>query len=170
LQLRVDEWPQGAVLFALGVHAAHAGWLESLPQLLVRRLGWIAIAGAVVLPTMFVVGLGPVKDDKLTTTADVPTLAFALLDGVIAVTWTLWFIAWLRRRRPAHGALVAKAGRAAFATYFIHPLTLTLLMMLFSPLAVIPEIKFVLVSLVAIPTCFAVGYALTRLPGVNKVL
>jgi hypothetical protein len=46
--------------------------------------------------------------------ADWPTMAFALLDGVIALTWTLWFIAWLQGRWPTHGALLGKAARASY--------------------------------------------------------
>ena len=30
--------------------------------------------------------------------------------------------------------------------------------------------KFVLVSVVGVPVCFAVGYAVTRLPGVGRVV
>jgi hypothetical protein len=33
-----------------------------------------------------------------------------------------------------------------------------------------PEVKFLLVSLVAVPLCFVVGYAATRLPGVRRVV
>ena len=33
-----------------------------------------------------------------------------------------------------------------------------------------PQLKFVIVSVVAVPVCFAVGYAVTRLPGVGRVV
>jgi glucans biosynthesis protein C len=36
---RLGEWPQGAVLFTLGIHAGEHGWLERLPRSLGRRLG-----------------------------------------------------------------------------------------------------------------------------------
>lgn len=39
LNLRVGEWPQGAVLFALGVRAGEAGWLADLTGRRGRRLG-----------------------------------------------------------------------------------------------------------------------------------
>ena len=32
------------------------------------------------------------------------------------------------------------------------------------------ELKFVIVSLVAVPVCFTVGYAVTRLPAVGRVV
>ena len=49
LNLRVPEWPQGAVLFAVGVHAGRSGWLVDLRRDVVRRLGWMTVAGMVAL-------------------------------------------------------------------------------------------------------------------------
>jgi fucose 4-O-acetylase-like acetyltransferase len=169
LNLRVPEWPQGAVLFALGVHAGRAGWLDDLPRGLVRRLGWMTVAGMIVLLSLLAVAFAP-GEEELSTRADWPTLLFALCDGVIAVAMTIWLVASIRRRWPAHGPLLGKAGRASYATYFLHPLLLTALMLLFSSVPLEPGIKFALVATVAIPVCFTVGYALTRLPGISKVL
>jgi glucans biosynthesis protein C len=109
-------------------------------------------------------------DQALAMGADLPTMVFALLDGVIAVTGTLWFTAWLRRRWPTHGPLLGKAARASYATYFIHPLVLTAIMVAFASVAMAPEIKFVLVAAAGVAACFTAGYALTRVPGVSKVL
>jgi glucan biosynthesis protein C len=109
-------------------------------------------------------------DQALVMGADVPTMVFALLDGVIAVTGTLWLIAWLRRRWPTHGPLLGKAARASYATYVIHPLVLTAIMVAFASVALPPEIKFVLVAAAGVAACFTAGYALTRVPGVSKVL
>ena len=168
LNLRLSEWPQGAVLFALGVRAGQAGWFGDLPRDMVRRLGWMTVAGMIALLTLLAVAFSP--DEELTTRADWPTLLFALFDGVIAVGATLWLVAFIRRRWPTHGPLLAKAGRASYATYFLHPLVLIALMLLFSSVPLGPGIKFVLVATVGVPACFTVGYALTRLPGVSKVL
>lgn len=171
LNPRWGEWPQGAVLFALGVHAAGAGWLEDLPRALARRLGWTAAGGTVALLTLLLaLQLARGDAEALGMSADWPTMLFALLDGVIAVTGTLWFLAWLRARWAGSRALVGKAARASYATYFIHPLALTAVMVLFAGVALAPEIKFVLVATAGVPVCFLVGYALTRVPGISRVL
>ncbi len=39
----------------LGVHAAERGRLAALPPVLARRLGWIALAGAIATVTLFAV-------------------------------------------------------------------------------------------------------------------
>ena len=43
-------------------------------------------------------------------------------------------------------------------------------MVLFAPIPLPPELKFVFVAATAIPACFTVGYTLTQLPGASKVL
>jgi hypothetical protein len=171
LNPRWGEWPQGAVLFALGVHAARAGWLADLPPRLVRQLGWAAAGGMVALVGLLLsLQLARGDADALVMSADWPTMLFALLDGAIAVSWTLWFLAWLRARWPGSGALLGKAARASYATYFIHPLMLTAVMVLVAGVALAPGVKFVLVATVGVPVCFLVGYALTRMPGISRVL
>jgi glucan biosynthesis protein C len=171
LNLRWGEWPQGAVLFALGVRAADAGWLQGFSPVLARRLGWVAAAGVAALMTLMLsLVLARGEDQALAMAADLPTMAFALLDGVIAVTGTLWLLSWLRHRWPAHGVMLGKTARASYATYVIHPLVLTAVMVAFASVALAPEIKFVLVAAAGVAACFTAGYALTRVPGISKVL
>ncbi|MGZ4602327.1 MAG: acyltransferase family protein [Kineosporiaceae bacterium] len=171
LSLRFGEWPQGAVLFALGVHAAETGWMNRLQPVFIRRLGRVAALAAAALAALFgaEAASGDV-DELLQATALGPTILFAALDGLLAVTWTLWCVAWFRRRWTSHGPLLSKASRASYATYFVHPLVLTTLMVVFGSVALLPELKFLVISAAGVLTCFAVGYALTRVPGVSKVL
>ncbi len=171
LNLRAGSWPQGAVLFALGVLGEEAGWLKELPPALTRRLGRVAAAGVTAL-VILMVSLVVIRgaDRALVMGADLPTMAFALLDGVIAVSGTLWFIAWLRVRWPSHGPLAGKAARASYATYVIHPLVLTAIMVAIAAVPLAPEIKFLLVAPAGLTACFLAGYALTRVPGISRVL
>jgi glucans biosynthesis protein C len=172
LKLRLGAWPQGAVLFALGAHRAGGatGWIGDRQPLTRRRLGWIAAASTSALVTLFAVGLGLVKDDEVVTRGDLRTAMFALLYGSIAVSLTLWIVGVARDHWTGRGRLLQGAGRASYATYFIHPLVLTLLMILLRPVALAPGWKFVIVSATGVPLCFLAGYWMTRLPGVSKVL
>jgi glucans biosynthesis protein C len=47
---------------------------------------------------------------------------------------------------------------------------LTTIMVVFAVVALPPVMKFLMVSAVGVPACFAVGYGLTRLPGISRVL
>jgi hypothetical protein len=169
LNLRVAQWPQGAVLFGLGVMAARAGWLVDLDRRFVHRLGGLTIGATLALFTVLGVQLAT-GADEIETRGDVPTVLFALCYGPVAVGFTLWFVAFARRRWPDHGPLVGVASRASYATYFSHPLTLTTLMVAFAAVPLGPALKFPLVAALAVPLCFGVGYVLIRLPGASKIL
>jgi len=164
------EWPQGAGLFALGVHAAERGWLDRVPPTLVHRLAVVAIAGLLALGGFLALLLVSGQVGPVLAGTGWPALVLALLDGVIAVTGTVAVVAWLRRRRIPEGPLLAMAARASYATYVSHPLSLTIMLVLLAPVAVAPELKFVILTPVAIPACFAVGYVLTRIPGLGGAL
>jgi uncharacterized membrane protein YeiB len=82
----------------------------------------------------------------------------------------VWFTALIRARWSGDGPLRARAGRASSATYVLHPLVLTAIIVLFASLALVPELKFLAVAVVAVPVCFLAGYAVTRVPAISKVL
>jgi glucans biosynthesis protein C len=113
LNLRFGEWPQGAVLFALGVHAAETGWLDNVRPAQERQLGRLAAAAVITLVALF--GAEVAWGDLnvlLDATSPGPTIVFAVLDGVLAVTWTLWCVAWFRSRWPSHGPVFDRVSRA----------------------------------------------------------
>jgi surface polysaccharide O-acyltransferase-like enzyme len=170
--LRLGEWPQGAVLFALGVHAGETGWLrEGLPTVVRRRLAWVGGIGSAATVLLFAfLDANDQAEAVLDDAAGWPTVLFALLDGTVAVSLSLWFLGWVRDRWPSRGPILERAARASYATYVVHPLVLTSVMVLLATAGLAPEAKFVLVSAVGVVACYVVGYALTRLPGVRRVV
>ena len=170
LNARVSAWTQGAVLFALGVVVAESGADGRLPRQTEQRLGVLTLVGMGL--TVALVSYTGARDQLDLALGGVgwASVSFAVLYGVVSVAFTLWCLTWVRRRWPTHGPLMTRAGRGSYATYLLHPVVLVTVMLVFRvvPLGAAP--KFVVVSLVGVPVCFAVGYAVTRLPGVGRVL
>jgi hypothetical protein len=171
LSLQLASWPQGVGLFALGVWAGETGSLDDLTAW-ARRLGWTALAAA----AMFV-ALGVHENARGQAAAESalhgvgwPMMLGVVLYGIISVAFAVWFTALIRARWPGDGPLRARAGRASYATYYLHPLVLTAIMVGFASLALAPELTFLVVAVVAVPACFLAGYAATRVPGIFKVL
>jgi glucan biosynthesis protein C len=75
-----------------------------------------------------------------------------------------------QRRRCGQAAGVGAVAFLSYAAYVMHPLVLVALSQAARPLAVAPEVKFLFVAAVGIPAVFAVGYGLTRVPGVSRVV
>jgi peptidoglycan/LPS O-acetylase OafA/YrhL len=169
MSIRLGAWTQGIVLFTLGVLAGEARWDGRITVRAEHRWGVVAATGSAL--TGLVVALARSEDvNAVFHQMRWQGVAFAALYGLVSVAFTLWCVAWVRRRWVRHGPLLARAGRASYATYLVHPLVLTTVMIAFRWLPVGPELKFLVVTVVAVPTCFACGFALTRLPGVRRVL
>jgi peptidoglycan/LPS O-acetylase OafA/YrhL len=96
--------------------------------------------------------------------------AFAAIAGIVGVAVTLWVASWFRRRWNHAGPTAQRAGRGSYAAYLIHPLVLVLISLACLPLAAPPEVKFLIVAGVGVPATFAIGYGLTRVPGLRRVL
>lgn len=170
MNARVSAWTQAAVLFGLGVLAAEAGWGGELSRASERRLGQVSmVGGGLTMVLLSYVGMRDQLDMALGGIGWA-SVSFAILYGVVSVAFSLWCLAWVRRRWPNHGPLMTRAGRGSYATYVVHPVVLVAVMLAFRVVPLGPEVKFVLVAAVAVPACFTVGYALTRLPLVRRVL
>ena len=157
------------MLFALGVWAGEAGSLEGLTAW-ARPLGWTALAAAASFVALGVYEQARGQLDSILHSVGWAAMLGMVLYGIISVAFTVWFTALIRARWPGGGPLRARAGRASYATYFLHPLVLTAIMVLFASLALAPELMFLVVAVVAVPVCFLAGYAATRMPGISKVL
>jgi surface polysaccharide O-acyltransferase-like enzyme len=94
-----------------------------------------------------------------------------VLDGVTAVALSLWVVAWFQRRWDATlSPVLARVARGAYAAYLLHPAVLVVLSALARPLPAVPEVKFVMVAATGVPACFAVGYLVSRVPGVRRIV
>jgi hypothetical protein len=163
LDLRWGEWPQGAVLFALGVRWGEGGWRGRVPLSWSRRCGQVVAAGlAAVGLLVAVTDMAHGELDRLFGGWHWPALAFAVLQGAVAVTFSLWVLAWFGRRWTRQGRLAARAGRGAYAAYVLHAPVLVLVSLAARPLPLPPEAKFLLVAAAGVVAAFSVGWAVTR--------
>lgn len=177
MSLRLGAWVQGVVLFALGVMAGEAtphaepGDVDvGVDRHAERGWGWVTVAGvATVVALLGSISATGDLGDALHEMAW-QGIAFAAAYGLVSVSFTLWCLAWFRRRWASPRPWTRSAGRSSYATYLLHPLVLTSVMVALSWVPVGPELKFLLVVAAAVPACFLVGHWLTRLPGARRLL
>jgi hypothetical protein len=163
--LRWSQWPQAAGLFTLGVLVGERGGSEAVDRRWMRRCGRTAAAGALAL---MLLAVSAVMTDRLDAVAGGWTwqsATFAVLEGPAAVGFSLWALAWFRRRWDRQGLLTRWAGRGSYAAYVLHPPVLVLVSLGARPLPLVPEAKFVLVAAAGVAASFAVGAAASRPSG-----
>ena len=177
LSLRPGAWMQGFALFALGVLTGEAASEEGsddadpgVGRRAARRWGWVTVLGiaAVILLLGSIAGSGELTD----ALHQMPWqgIAFALAYGVVSISFSLWCLSWFHRRWTGHWRWSQRAGRASYATYLLHPLVLTGVMVALSWLPGGPAVKLFLVVVTGVPLCFLAGSVVTRLPGLRRLL
>ena len=165
------HWPQAVGMFALGVGAGERGWFSGLAPRVSVVSGRVTVGAIVVLFALAGVYLVQDSFDALGQSLSAGSLLFVLLDGVTAVALGLWVVSWLPRHWNAlPSPPIARAARGAYAAYLLHPPVLVALSAAARPLAVVPELKFLLVATVGVPACFGIGYLVTRVPGLNRIV
>jgi peptidoglycan/LPS O-acetylase OafA/YrhL len=169
--LDLQHWPQAAGMFVLGALAGERDWFAQLPGRLVRRCGWLLVAGLAALLALAGYCLSVDKLVAMVGGLHWPTVVFAVLDGAIAVALAVWTVGWFQTRWNAPpGPITATAGRASYAAYVLHPLILIGLSIAARGLPWPPEIKFLIVAAVGILASFAIGHLTVRVPGINRVV
>jgi peptidoglycan/LPS O-acetylase OafA/YrhL len=89
-------------------------------------------------------------------------LAEPIAEATIAVTMSLRLAGWFARRWNYHEPLARSLGRASFAAYVLHAPVVVSLSAILSSVAIVAELKFVVVAVLGVAVSFAVGWLLTR--------
>ena len=168
--LNLWEWPQTATLFAFGVLAGERGWLDPVPHWIPRTCGRATAAALVGLGAL-VAAVSVANDkDPFAGGWHVQALAEPLIEAPMAVAMSLWLVVWFMRRADHDGPLPRRLGRASFAAYILHAPVVVLLSAGLSSLAMVIEIKFLVVAVLGVIASFTVGWLTTRVRPLARVL
>ncbi|MGE5828920.1 MAG: acyltransferase family protein [Micromonosporaceae bacterium] len=162
--------PAWTVGFVLGLVAGEHGGLPPLAPAVarsVRRAAWTAIAVTASLVAIVATGIG---EDVLFGNGTWQSLVFAVLEGAVMVTMSLWLIDLFRRRVNYRGRLARALWRAAYAAFLVHQVVLVAVVLASRHLPWPPELRYITVGALGVAASFGVGALLLRLPGVSRVL
>lgn len=94
----------------------------------------------------------------------------AAIEGALVVSMPLWLVDLFRRRFDHQGPVPRLASRAAFAAFVVHQVVLVGLVLASHTVAWPPEAEWALVSVAGVAASFAIGWWLTRVPGLGRYL
>jgi surface polysaccharide O-acyltransferase-like enzyme len=168
LWLHVWMWPQCLGLFALGILAGERGWLDPVPDAIRRGAGrWAAVA-VLLLITAFAISHESV--DPFSGGWTWQATVVAATEGTMSVALAVWLLAFFQRRHNRGGPVARAAGRGAFGAYILQAPVLVGMALGLRGLPVAPEVKFLVVAPLGVLLSFALGWGLTRIPGIRRVI
>jgi glucans biosynthesis protein C len=166
--MHVWQWPQCIGLFALGVACAENGWLDPVPDRLRRRAGLAALGGALTIVAALLLNMRSL--DPLRGGMTWQGAVVAVGEGMTAVGSSVWLLGLFQRRYDHAGPLARAMGRAAFGAYVLQAPVAVAIARLAHPLAIAPELKFLIVAPAAVAASFGLAHWLTRVPGLKRFL
>jgi peptidoglycan/LPS O-acetylase OafA/YrhL len=170
LQLKLWEWPQLAVSFAVGVLAGERGWLAQRPSALIRRACWLAPLPALAVFAWMVAEYSSTQPPYLSFPTDShwQPAVVAVVWSVVAVGFSLAVIDLFRQVGTWSGGLVRALGRDSYAAFFLQTPVLVILELGLRRFAWPGEVKVALVAPAGIVISFALAWAVRRTLAAEK--
>jgi fucose 4-O-acetylase-like acetyltransferase len=165
---QLPGWVAG---FTIGVLAAEQAWVP-LDRELARRIrnaAWLGIAaGVVLMVSAEVAGMGM---EPFLGGGTWQSAVLASVQALLVMTVPLWLVdLFWRRFDQEPGRLGRALGRSAFAAFLVHQAVLVALVLGVRQLHWPPEAAYLTVSTLGVAISFALGWLLTRLPGVSRIV
>ncbi|GHO60931.1 acyltransferase family protein [Ktedonobacter robiniae] len=167
---QLAEFAQYISLFVIGLLAYRRNWFLRLSDALGRV--WLRIAiGAMLSFPIMIIALGAVGHADLFEGGwHWQALLYALWESVVCVGLCIGLLVLFRKHLNAQGRVGKALSASAYTVYLIHPLIIVPLAYAARTIALYPLLKFALVVLIAVPSCFLVGYVLREIPLLHKIL
>ncbi len=159
--------------FFVGVLAYRGDWFRRLTREQGRRWGLIAL---VVLPLLFVIMIlgGVLESDenlvKFLGGFHWQSLVYAVWETFMMVGVIVFLLYFFRERFNQAGSVAKIMAASVFTVYIIHQAVLYFLNTLFLPVSIPTIVKFILVSLIAVPLCFLLSIPIRKIPYADRVL
>ena len=172
LNLHVGLWVQYPLLFWFGTLCAERGWLTGLPDRLWRRCGVAAILASFAV-AMLLIGTGALSNQAEATVDGWPwpDLALAGIEGVLAVSASLWALEYFRRRHNRQGEVGRQLTRSAYGAFVLQTPIVVGIALALRPLGLAPEAKLLILAVTGLVLSYGLSWlAVTRLPLINRVL
>jgi surface polysaccharide O-acyltransferase-like enzyme len=170
LNLQIPFFAQYIALFVVGLIAFRRNWLVELPDNTGRL--WLRIAAFMILlwAPMMVVN-GAINDNNSFKGGWCwQSLAYAFWESFLCMSMCIGLVYLFRRYRNRRGKIAGFLVPNAYTAYLIHAVVITALAFAFQDIALYPQLKWVMVALVAVPLCFGISALIRKLPYTDRVL
>jgi peptidoglycan/LPS O-acetylase OafA/YrhL len=167
--------PQYLSFFVIGTIASRHKWFRTLPGSM-GVVGFVAalVATLILFPVAYISLLMAIEDGA----QQLPpfgygtwqSAVYALWDSIFAVGMVLAVIPLFRRFFNGQGKFGRFLSQQSYAVYIIHIPIIVFLAIALREIELGAFLKFGMMALIVVSTCFVVAYLIRKIPGVSRIL
>ena len=167
--------PQYLSFFVIGTIASRHNWFRTLPGTK-GIVGFVAalVATLTLFPIAYISLLMALEDGAQQLPpfgyGTWPSAVYALWDSIFAVGMVLAVIPLFRRFFNGQGKFGRFLSRQSYAVYIIHIPIIVFLAVALRGIELGTFLKFGMMAVIVVPTCFVVAYVIRKIPGVSRIL
>jgi len=159
--------------FFVGILAYRGDWFSRLQKSQAKPWGIVAL---VMVPMFLVIAIlggaleGEEQVAKLMGGAYWQNLAYSIWESIMLIAMLTFLLYFFRERITQAGRMERALAASVYTVYIIHQTIVIAIDIFFVPLSMPMALKFVLVSIIAVPLCFGLGMLILKIPGAKRVL
>ena len=170
----ISYLPQYLSFFVLGTIASRHDWFRTLPHSM-GVVGFVtaAVAGVLLFPLALggrLFSLVITEPAGFVGNGHWQSAVYALWDTIFAVGLCLAAITFFRRFFNGERRFGRFLSQQSYAVYIIHIPIIVFIAIALKGIHLEPLLKFGMVAVIAVPTCFAAAFIIRKIPGVSRVL
>lgn len=172
LGFQLAYFSQYISLFVIGIIAYNSNWLSFFTQAQGRRWLWFAMF-------LVVIGFPAIYMLKLVTHSEIEaflgrftiqSFVNSIWEQLLGISLIVAVLAIAKHKWSYQSSVMKGLARSAYVVYISHPMVLVLISLLFQHVVLASLLKFLIIGTMSISISFALGFVITRIPLLNKVV
>jgi hypothetical protein len=172
VNMQFAHFSQYASLFIVGIIAYRSGWLINIPLFMAKKwFGVVLFFIIIIFPIMFSLG-GALEGNIKPYLGGFCWQAFSysVWEQFVGVGMIICLLSLFYNKLNHQGDFTKSLALSCYTAYIIHPVVLVLIAVAMRNINLHPLLKFLLLSVIAVPACFALGNFIRKLPLAKRIL
>ena len=166
---RYGYFPQYIALFIFGIIAFRGNWLMTLSKKTGQFWSKVSLALLAIIPFIFFAGVGTGGVNSFSGGFTWQAFVYAFWEQLFGVSVAIGLTVWFREKVNFQTKLTKALSDSSFTAYIMQVPVLVFLALSLQSIQLPLLLKFAIVSPIAVVLCFAVAYAIRKIPGAKRI-
>ena len=163
-------FPQYIALFPVGLLAYRGNWILTMPKETGRLWSRVAIVLLLLMPVLIVVGSTSTSLGPFGGGWSWQAVTFAFWEQLFCIAVSIGLNVWFREKINMQSRFTKALTESSYAAYILQAPILVYFTVALQGIQMPPPLKFAVFSPIAVALCFLAGFAVRKIPKVDRVL